>query len=95
MDKLQQARQEIDSIDKEMAQLFVRRMRAVEQVSEYKREHGLPVSDAAREEAVITKNSAHVDDEALLPYYVKFLKNTIQLSCHYQLTLGKTDGENS
>ena len=67
MDKLQQARQEIDAIDREMAQLFVRRMRAVEAVADYKREHGLPVFDAAREDAVIAKNAARVEDETIRP----------------------------
>ena len=84
MDKLQQAREEIDRVDREMAQLFVRRMRAVEMVSDYKREHGLPVFDAAREDAVIAKNSLRVEDEALRPYYVEFLRDTMKASRHYQ-----------
>lgn len=84
MDKLQQAREEIDRVDREMAQLFERRMRAVEMVSDYKREHGLPVFDAAREDAVISKNSVRVEDEALRPYYVEFLRDTMKASRHYQ-----------
>ena len=42
MDLLQNARQEINQVDEEMAKLFVRRMRAVEMVAQYKKEHGLP-----------------------------------------------------
>ena len=84
MDQLQQAREEIDRVDKEMAQLFVRRMRAVEMVSDYKREHGLPIFDAAREDAVVAKNSARVEDEDLRPYYVEFLQDTMKASRHYQ-----------
>lgn len=84
MDKLQQARLEIDAVDREMAQLFVRRMRAVEAVADYKREHGLPVFDAAREDAVIAKNAVRVEDETIRPYYVEFLRDTMKASRHYQ-----------
>ncbi len=43
MNDLQKAREEIDIVDKEMAKLFVRRMKAVKVVSDYKKEHGLPI----------------------------------------------------
>ena len=83
-DKLEAARLEIDAVDREMAALFVRRMRAVEGVADYKRAHGLPILDATREEAVIRKNTAYVEDEALRPYYVEFLTNLMATSRHYQ-----------
>ena len=53
MDALEQARAEIDTVDAQLAALFERRMAAVLQVAEYKRAHGLPVYDAARETAVL------------------------------------------
>ena len=40
MDKLTQARKRINEVDAEMAKLFCRRMEAVKDVLEYKREHG-------------------------------------------------------
>ena len=83
-DKLEKARQEIDAVDREMAALFVRRMRAVEDVADYKRSHGLPILDTAREEAVIRKNSVLVEDEAMRPYYVEFLQSAMAASRHYQ-----------
>lgn len=49
MDALEQARAEIDTVDAQLAALFERRMAAVLQVAEYKRAHGLPVYDAARD----------------------------------------------
>lgn len=49
MDALEQARAEIDTVDAQLAALFERRMAAVLQVAEYKRAHGLPIYDAARE----------------------------------------------
>ena len=68
MDLLQQARAEIDTVDAEMAALFERRMRAVADVVRYKAETGKPVFDAAREAAVLDKNTARITDEALRPY---------------------------
>ena len=69
MDLLQQARAEIDTVDAEMAALFERRMRAVADVVRYKAETGKPVFDAAREAAVLDKNTARITTRrcALLP----------------------------
>ena len=55
MDKLLNARNEIDSIDAQMAELFCRRMKASAEVAKYKQENGLAVFDAKREEEVINK----------------------------------------
>ena len=84
MDKLQTARLMINDIDKEMAELFCKRMEASRLVAEYKQEHGLPIYDATREDAVITRNSALVEKDDIRAYYVNFLKNTMKLSRQYQ-----------
>ena len=55
---LEEIRSRIDAIDREMAALFVRRMGAAADVAAYKQAEGLPVLDAAREEAVLQKNLA-------------------------------------
>ena len=84
MDLLQQARAEIDTVDAEMAALFERRMRAVADVVRYKAETGKPVFDAAREAAVLDKNTARITDEALRPYYRAFLSDAMSISRAYQ-----------
>ena len=43
--KLEEARQIINKVDAQMAELFVERMKAAEMVSEYKKEFGLPILD--------------------------------------------------
>ena len=53
MDALQEARKIINEVDQQMAELFVRRMRAAEMVAGYKQAHGMPILDAVREEEVI------------------------------------------
>ena len=88
-DSLEKARKEINEIDKEMAELFVRRMRAAEAVAEYKKERGLSILDEARENEVIKRNSALVEDEAIREYYVNFLRDTMATSRAYQARLMK------
>lgn len=87
MDKLTQARKRINEVDAEMAKLFCRRMEAVKDVLEYKREHGLPVLDTARENAVLEANSALISDEELKEYYVSFIRATMAVSREYQRNL--------
>ncbi len=84
MDKLQQARADINEIDREMAKLFERRMAAAKAVAEYKKSHGLKIYDAAREDEVIRRNSKHIDSEELREYYVSFLKSNMAVSRQYQ-----------
>ena len=72
---LEEARKTINDVDLKMAELFVTRMRAVEKVYAHKKKYGLPILDPAREQAVIEKNSALVEDEILKGYYIDYIKN--------------------
>ena len=82
--KLEEARTIINEIDAQMADLFVRRMKAVEMVFEYKKEFGLPILDEKREALVVEKNSALVKDDALKAYYIDYLKHLMAVSRAYQ-----------
>ena len=82
--KLEEARRIISEVDAEMAALFVRRMRAAELVAAHKREHGLPILDAAREAEVIERGSALIEDEVLRGYYVEYQKQLMAVSRAYQ-----------
>ena len=90
-DLLGAARAEINEIDKEMADLFVRRMCAAEKVAVYKREHALPILDAKREAEVIASNANRIltltDDSDVCSYYLNFIRNNMALSRAYQHTL--------
>ena len=81
---LEESRKIINQVDKEMATLFVKRMQAVKSIADYKKEHGLPIYDAKREEELINVNSQKVEDLEIRPYYVNFLKNNMQVSRSYQ-----------
>ena len=78
------AREEINRIDREMAELFCRRLRAVQDVAAYKKSRGLPVLDPAREREVVERCSSYMEDEVMREYYVCQLKTTMALSRRYQ-----------
>lgn len=84
MTDLKEARQIINEADKGMAELFKKRMDAVCLVAAYKKEHGLPIDDLAREEEMIARNSQLIEDENYRSYYVNFLRNNIELSKQLQ-----------
>ena len=84
MTELQKARQIINETDRQMAELFEKRMTAVKQVAEYKRLHGMQVFDPQREAEVIKRNSALMKNEELKSYYVTFLQNNMEISKGYQ-----------
>ena len=84
MDALEQARAEIDTVDAQLAALFERRMAAVLQVAEYKRAHGLPIYDAAREAAVLEKAAARIQQPALRPYYKDHVQHMMDLAKQYE-----------
>jgi chorismate mutase/prephenate dehydratase len=79
-DSLEKARLEINEIDKEMAELFLRRMKAVEAVAEYKKANDLPIFDEKREAEVISRNSMLIEDENMRGYYQKFLQSNMEIS---------------
>lgn len=80
MTDLEKAREIINESDREMARLFEKRMDAIRLVAAYKKEHGVPVDDLAREADMIKKNSALIKDDEYRSYYVNFLRQTIDVS---------------
>lgn len=89
MNKLENARLEINDVDQAMVKLFERRMKAVKSVIEYKMEHGLPIFDQKREMAVIEKNVALIQDESLKSYYKSFIQSMMDVSKQYQENIVK------
>jgi chorismate mutase/prephenate dehydratase len=48
-------RKKIDEIDKDLIELFGRRMAVSADIARYKKQHGLPVFDPAREREILDK----------------------------------------
>ena len=84
MDKLNECRNKINEIDKQMAKLFEERMVASKNIAEYKLQHGLPILDKNREKEVIENNSKLIKDEIIKEYYINYLTYNMELSKKYQ-----------
>lgn len=82
--KLEEAREIINRVDSQMAKLFEERMKAAELVFEYKKEFGLPILDQKREDAVVEKNSALIENEVIKEYYTEYIRNVMAVSRKYQ-----------
>ena len=77
---LEEIRREIDGVDARMAALFEQRMGLVRRVTEYKKAHGLGISDPSREEALVRRN-------AEMPCFIHFAVHSappFQHSTHIQ-----------
>ncbi len=84
MDQLSRERKTIDRIDGKMTDWFVKRMKTVERIAEYKKERGIPVYDPEREAARLARCSAMIEEEELKPYLERFLSSLAALSREYQ-----------
>ena len=80
---LMELREQINEIDREMLDLFLRRMQVSSNVAEYKRKNGLPVLDAARERELLA-NIARQAGEDLDEYAVVLYSTILSLSRSYQ-----------
>ena len=84
MKSLEEIRKEIDLADEQIAAAFCKRMRAVGEIAAYKKERGLPVYDAAREEDILRRADERVADEELRGYYRLLQKDLMDISRAYQ-----------
>ncbi len=87
MKSLDEIRNEIDCADEEIAAAFRKRMQAVREIAAYKKERGLPVFDEAREEELLSRAAARMDDEELRGYYRLLQRDLMQISRSYQQKL--------
>ena len=92
MKDLNKLRDEINSLDQKMKEMFLRRMDIVKDIYSYKKEHDLPIYDKAREEEMI-KNLLLDIDESLKDYYLKFIKLILDTSKDYQNKLKEKEGK--
>lgn len=85
-------REQIDSIDSQLAALFEERMKTAAAIAEYKKEKGLPVSDESRERKVLDKITAATDSE-FVPYAEALYQKIFELSRSYQEKLISSESE--
>lgn len=78
--ELKEVRKEIDEIDKQLARLFELRMKAVEDVAQWKQAHNLPVFDESREKEVLARNKARIEEESLKEDFGLWMQEMMDLS---------------
>lgn len=82
-------RKEIDSIDDQMAELFLKRMSLVKKIAMKKKIQGLEVLNQDREREILTRLTDKIDDKYLAGLYPKFIINVMEISRLYQELLMK------
>ncbi|MCX6922479.1 MAG: bifunctional chorismate mutase/prephenate dehydrogenase [Verrucomicrobia bacterium] len=75
--KLEQLREQIDSIDKQLVDLLAQRLGVIRKVTEVKQQHDLPTFHPAREENLISARRAQAIQAGLDPDYVEDLFRTV------------------
>lgn len=81
---INEARAQIEIIDKEMAVLFEKRMACSKAIAEYKMANNMPIFDAVREQQLIEKNSAYLENSDMKEYYKDYLLGVMGVSKNYQ-----------
>lgn len=92
---LSECRKEIDKIDKELVELFERRMNVAIKVAEYKIENNLPILNEAREAEVIEKNINRLNNKEYSKLTEKFFTNLMELSRSLQGNMFNSNEDNS
>lgn len=80
---LEELREEIDGIDRQMIRLFTQRMNTVENVAHVKKEKGLPILCPDREKAIISRNLAQIPAVDYF-YALSFYQHMLELSRYRQ-----------
>lgn len=83
-------RNQIDEIDKEMVRILEKRMRVAEEIAKFKKDNDIPVLDAYREREKIDQITEMASDD--MASYTKILYNTVmELSKDHQRKVTQTE----
>lgn len=93
MRDIKELRNEIDGIDKQLVKLFERRMSIVEEVASFKLANNLPLKDENREDALIKKNVALLENEKYNNLLKVFFKDIMEYSRIHQNELMRNNVE--
>ena len=84
MNELENLRERIDTIDKELIALFEERMNVVNDIAKYKIKNNLPILNQNREDIVISKAKAIVKNKDYTDSAIDFIKNIMEISKKFQ-----------
>jgi len=95
LSELDEYRKQIDSIDKELIELFEKRMNIAIKVGKYKRKNNLPIFNGKREEEVIEKNVRNLNNSNYSDITRRFFENIMELSRSLQKNIANEDSATS
>lgn len=85
MDTLEKLRAEIDRTDRDLTELFEKRMKTVLEITMYKKENGIEILNAGREEKVLENAVGNLTDEDLTDEVKEFFTELMTISRNYQI----------
>lgn len=88
MDKLNNLRSEVDSIDEELNKLFIKRLGLVEEIYKEKELNKMDILDKNREDMIFSKLKTETHDE-YFEYSKDLFENILRISKNYQLEIKK------
>ena len=80
MERLNNLRDKVDVIDKQMAKLFAERIELVKEIAQVKKELELPIYDQARETFILIRNGAYIEDRNTRVMYFEMLTKMFELT---------------
>ena len=90
---INELRQQIDSVDTRLAELFEQRMKTATAIAKYKKENGLSVFDSEREREVLCR-AVQATAPEIQPYTQALYQKIFELSRTYQEKLISPEDEN-
>lgn len=84
MNELENLREKIDSIDKEMIALFEKRMDIVADIAAYKIKNNLPVLNQNREDIIVSKVKSTVKNKDYADSAADLIKDIMEISKKFQ-----------
>lgn len=91
MTPLEKARMEIDSIDRQIASLYEKRLEQVEHVLDYKLKNHMQVLDSSRENEILSRNAGYIQNPDYVDKYLNLQKFIMSESRKYQESLMATE----
>ena len=80
MERINNLRDKIDLIDKEMAKLFEARILLVKEIAQIKKEINYPIYDQGREAFILIRNGAFIENKDIRLMYFEMLEKQFQLT---------------
>ncbi len=81
---LQEERNKIDKIDKQIVKLLEERMEVAAEIAKIKKENNMEIFNSSREKIVIEKVKSYLENENLEEYLEKVYLNLMDISKDYQ-----------